>query len=85
MCQAVGYQQDDGQGQLRVARKVTSDGWVEGTLRELKACLKGEALPPLRDDCEFCGYASEKAPGLHKPSWGICDSSEMGVAFGAFQ
>ena len=38
-----------------------SDGWVEGTLHKLKACLESDSLPQLKTDCEYCGYASERS------------------------
>ena len=37
------------------------DSWVETTLHHMKDCLDSEALPHLKDDCEYCGYAAERA------------------------
>ena len=33
-----------------------STGWVEGTLRDLKACLESGALPQSSADCDYCNY-----------------------------
>jgi hypothetical protein len=38
-----------------------SDSWAERTLHELKACLESNSLPRPSHDCEYCGYASERA------------------------
>lgn len=32
------------------------DGWVEGALKEVKACLDGGQIPGPSDDCEYCSY-----------------------------
>ncbi|KKS64911.1 MAG: hypothetical protein UV40_C0013G0008 [Parcubacteria group bacterium GW2011_GWA1_42_7] len=36
------------------------DSWVEGAIVNLKDCLDSEEIPPMRDDCEFCGYVKER-------------------------
>lgn len=33
-----------------------NDGWVEGTLSEIKACLESDELPVNSPDCDFCRY-----------------------------
>lgn len=38
-----------------------SDSWVETTLGHLKACLDSDDLPAITPDCEYCGYAAERA------------------------
>lgn len=37
------------------------DGWIEGTLAELKKCLDNPKTPKPTSDCEFCGYAQARA------------------------
>jgi len=46
---------------VKVLPYTGSDSWVDQTLLELKACLESDVLPPLKTDCEFCGYAAERA------------------------
>lgn len=38
-----------------------NDGWIEGTLTQLKKCLDSSKKPAPSDDCEFCGYALARA------------------------
>lgn len=35
--------------------------WIEPKLAELKACLLSDDVPPVTDDCEFCGYVAANA------------------------
>lgn len=45
--------------------------WVEGTLKELKACADGDALPKAGEDCDYCRYraaATEVTAKYEKPS-----------------
>lgn len=32
------------------------DSWVEGTLRDIKACLVSDEIPRNSDDCDYCKY-----------------------------
>lgn len=32
------------------------DGWVEGTLRDIKTCLDGERIPDAAPNCDYCLY-----------------------------
>ena len=33
-----------------------SDGWVEGTIREVHECLNSDDIPAAGDDCDYCSY-----------------------------
>lgn len=34
------------------------DGWVEGTLRDLYACLNRDEIPAAGEDCDYCKYVA---------------------------
>jgi hypothetical protein len=46
---------------IKVIPYTGSDSWVEPTLGHLKACLESNDFPAFTPDCEFCGYAAERA------------------------
>ncbi|PIR98483.1 MAG: hypothetical protein COT88_01505 [Candidatus Colwellbacteria bacterium CG10_big_fil_rev_8_21_14_0_10_41_28] len=33
-----------------------NDSWIEPTLKEIKECLDGDAIPKSHEDCDYCGY-----------------------------
>lgn len=33
-----------------------NDGWIEGTLDEIKKCLESDALPSASSECDYCSY-----------------------------
>ncbi|MBU1075946.1 MAG: PD-(D/E)XK nuclease family protein [Spirochaetes bacterium] len=33
-----------------------SDGWVEDTVRAIRACLDGDVIPPAAETCDYCAY-----------------------------
>jgi len=33
-----------------------NDGWIEGTLQEIKKCLDGNNIPEQHPDCDYCNY-----------------------------
>ncbi len=43
---------------VRLIAHEGDDGWVEGTLRELKACLDGESIPEASPACDYCAYVA---------------------------
>jgi CRISPR/Cas system-associated exonuclease Cas4 (RecB family) len=46
----------------------TTVDWIEGTLKDIKACLEQKDLPPSGEKCEFCPYreaAGKKLQAIH--------------------
>lgn len=49
--------------------EVTTDtSWIPGKLKDIKACLESESLPPIGESCEFCPYreaSGKKLQAIH--------------------
>lgn len=41
-----------------------STDWVEPALRNIKACLDSDAIPPMGDDCDYCRYRDAAGKAL---------------------
>lgn len=45
---------------------VGADGWIEPTLKRIKACLISSRMPEPQRECEYCGYRKEAASAAAK-------------------
>jgi len=43
-----------------------STDWIEQTLKDIRKCLESDDLPPVNDNCEYCGYIREASPFIEK-------------------
>lgn len=41
---------------IRLLPYTGNTGWVEGAVRDARACLMADTMPAASGDCEFCGY-----------------------------
>src|SRR3989344_485051 len=42
--------------EVKVIPYTGSDAWIEGTLKDIRACLENESAPAPSPECDFCNY-----------------------------
>lgn len=45
---------------IKVIPYTGDDGWVDGTLVKMKACLESDAMPEPGAECDYCRYARQR-------------------------